>query len=158
MFTEAEREQMIGSVAGLPEQLEAFLSGLTEEQLDTPYREGGWTIRQVVHHLADSHMNAYIRTKLIVTEEHPTLKPYDQNAWSGLADTKLPVTSSLAILRGLHHRWVILLRDLSEGQWNRTAFHPEHGEMTAEMLLSSYVRHGETHLAQIRSLRDARGW
>jgi hypothetical protein len=152
------REQLIRSIETLPQELENAILGLSDQQLDTPYRDGGWTVRQVVHHLADSHLNAYTRTKLILTEEHPTLKPYNQDAWSNLPDAAQPVDSSLSILRGLHHRWTVLFRGVSESEWGRAAFHPEVGEMTTESLLASYARHGENHVSQIKSLRVSKRW
>jgi len=104
MLTAIERQEMISNIQQLPAQVESAIKGLDDQQLDTPYRDGGWTSRQVVHHLADSHLNAFIRMKLILTENHPTLKPYDQDAWANLADVKQPVHSSISILRGLHER------------------------------------------------------
>ena len=158
MADAVNRQQMIRNIEALPARVEEAVRGLSDAQLDTPYREGGWTVRQVVHHLADSHMNALVRTKLILTEQRPTLKTYDQNAWSGLPDAKLPVAPSLAILHGLHERWAALLKSLAETDWERTALHPEAGEMTPDKLISMYSRHGENHLSQIRSLREAKGW
>ncbi len=158
MANAADREQMIRKIEMLPALLDEVLRGLSDAQLDTPYRDGGWTVRQVVHHLADSHMNALVRTKLILTEQNPTLKPYDQDAWSGLADSRLPLSPSIAILRGLHLRWVTLLKNLAEPDWTRTALHPEVGEMTPEKIIGIYSRHGENHVAQIRSLRETKGW
>ena len=153
-----ERQQLIDELAGLPARLEEVIAGLSNAQLDTPYREGGWTVRQVVHHLADSHINAFVRAKLMLTEEHPTLKPYQQDRWAELVDVQLPVAPSLAILRGLHERWVVLLRSLPEAAWSRTAHHPENGEMTLDDILRLYARHGSTHAAQIEALRARMGW
>ncbi len=159
MLTADERREKIARIEALPAKLETVVRGLTESQLDTPYREGGWMVRQVVHHLADSHMNAFIRAKLIVTETNPTLKPYNQDDWAITADVcRLPLQSSLAIIRGLHERWVTLLRSLPEEAWSRTAQHPESGPMTLERLLSIYAAHGEKHVSQIHGLREARGW
>lgn len=158
-MTAAERHEKIGMIRDLPDSVEAAVKGLDDKQLDTPYREGGWTIRQVVHHLADSHMNAVVRMKLMVTEDHPTLKPYNQDAWAGLADSsRLPVQSSLSILRGLHERWASLLASLPESAWARTALHPERGEVTMEGTLSTYASHGANHVRQITGLRKAKGW
>jgi uncharacterized damage-inducible protein DinB len=157
-MNQADRQRHIGELASLPAALEAAIAGLSDEQLDTPYRDGGWTVRQVVHHLADSHINAFVRAKLMVTEEHPTLKPYEQDRWAELADTRLPVAPSLAILRGLHERWVTLLRSLPESAWSRTAYHPENGEMSLDDILLLYARHGSSHAAQIAALRARTGW
>src|SRR5207249_1757028 len=122
MLTTTERHQMIAKIRGLPAAVEAAVRGLSEKQLDTPYREGGWTVRQVVHHLADSHMNAFVRAKLMLTEEKPTLKPYDQEKWALLKDTiGTPVQSSLSILRGVHDRWTLLFETLAESSWTRQA-------------------------------------
>ena len=143
----------------LPRHLENALQGLEDAQLDTPYRSKGWTIRQVVHHLADSHMNAYIRCKLALTEENPTIRPYNQNAWAELPDGKTaPIDHSLAILHALHARWSDVLAHVAEADWKRPVFHPENGPMSLEGLLDSYVTHGEIHLAQITSLRQRMNW
>ncbi|MBP1619814.1 MAG: DinB-like domain protein [Acidobacteria bacterium] len=153
-----EREALIDGLAAVPAALEAAITGLTDAQLDTPYREGGWTVRQVVHHLADSHINAFVRVKLVLTEDHPTLKPYVQDRWAELADTKLPVAPSLAIVRGVHERWVALLRSLPGTAWTRTAFHPENGEMSLDDILALYGRHGADHVGQIAALRARMAW
>jgi uncharacterized damage-inducible protein DinB len=150
--------EMISQIEELPSKVEAAVRGLNDEQLNTPYRQGGWTVRQVVHHLADSHMNAYVRMKLILTEDHPTLKPYDQDEWAKLGDVQQPIDSSLAILRGLHERWAAMLKSVPESAWSRTAFHPESGEVTIEGLLTLYSHHGENHVGQVTNLRAARGW
>jgi len=159
MLTPAERRQKIEDIRRLPASLEAAVKGLNDQQLDTPYRAGGWTVRQVVHHLADSHMNAFVRMKLILTEENPTLKPYDQDAWAKLPDTKMtPIQSSLAILRGLHDRWHKLLETVPDEGWSRTALHPERGEVSLESQLVTYSSHGEKHVGHITGLRSAKGW
>jgi hypothetical protein len=158
-MTQAERLQKIDAIRKLPDLLEATVAGLTDAQLDTPYRAGGWTVRQVVHHLADSHMNAFVRAKLILTEDHPTVKPYDQDKWAELVDTKrLPVRSSLALVRGLHERWTALLESLPEEAWSRSAKHPEIGEITLERILTIYSGHGEKHVETIRTLRTTNRW
>lgn len=155
----AQRIGMVERIRALPGLVEKAVGGLDDRQLDTPYREGGWTVRQVVHHLADSHMNAFIRLKLMLTEDHPTLKPYDQNEWAKLVDTdKAPITSAISILRGLHERWTVLLENIGDDQWSRSAHHPENGTMTIEDLLRIYSGHGEKHVGQIISLRSAKGW
>jgi len=147
----ATREELISKIEALPAQVRAAVSGATAEQLARPYREGGWNARQVVHHLADSHMNAFIRARLIATEAHPTLKPYDQDVWASLPDSLTsPLESSLAILDGLHARWAAFFRGLPEGAWTRTGFHPDNGIVTLEQILEDYSAHGERHLGHIR--------
>jgi hypothetical protein len=153
-----DRQQMIDALKVLPDQVSDAVRGLNERQLDTPYRQDGWTVRQVVHHLADSHMNAFIRVKLILTEERPALKPYSQDDWARLSDSRLPVDASVAILRGLHERWAELLGSLPQASWNRAGFHPERGEVTVDSLLATYAGHGAKHVEQILSLRRAKGW
>ena len=158
-MTSSERRVMIEKIRRLPQILEAAVKGLNDAQLDTPYRAGSWTVRQVVHHIADSHMNGFIRLKLALTEDHPTLKPYDQDRWAVLVDSaRLPPEHSLAIVRGLHHRWSTLLDSISEADWGRTAYHPEDGEMTVETFLTVYADHGEKHVDSISSLRKQKGW
>ncbi len=159
MMTPSERAEKISKISSLPHEAESAVKGLTDKQLDTPYRDGGWTPRQVIHHLADSHMNAFIRMKLILTENNPTLKAYDQEEWAKLPDTmKLPVQGSLSILKGLHERWTALLQNATDGDRSRTAQHPESGTVTLESLLNTYARHGANHCQQITKLREARGW
>jgi hypothetical protein len=159
MLTPAERRKKIEGIRTLPASIEAAVKGLNDQQLDTPYRAGGWTVRQVIHHLADSHMNAFVRMKLILTENKPTLKPYDQDAWATLPDTKTaPIQSSLAILRGLHDRWYKLLEGVPDEGWGRTAHHPETGEVSLESQLITYASHGEKHVGHITGLRSAKGW
>lgn len=158
MRTVTERQGRIARIRGLPSALEAVVSDLGDEQLDTPYREGGWTVRQVVHHLADSHLNGFARMKLVLTEDRPTLKPYDQDEWARLPDARLPITSSLLILRGLHERWASLLEAVPETHWPRSGWQPEVGDVTLEELLDLYARHGESHMGQIAKLRVAKGW
>lgn len=148
---EAERRPLIEAIGALPEQLAALVRPLTEEQLTTHFIPGEWTVAQNVHHLADSHMNSVIRLKLILTEDRPTLKPYDQDSWALLADGgHLQIEESLDILRGLHRRWVRIFEALTEEQWRRTGLHPEVGEVTPEDLLKTYAAHGVGHLDQIR--------
>ena len=159
MTTAAERHQLINRIAELPEIIEATVKNLNDDQLDTPCGVGEWTVRQVVHHLADSHMNSFIRLKLILTEDHPTLKAYDQELWARLPDSEeLPPEVTFTILRGLHTRWITLLESLSDEDWQRTGFHPEIGSITPEDLLAIYARHGEEHVEQITRLLDANGW
>jgi uncharacterized damage-inducible protein DinB len=159
MLTRAERNELINRIRQLPGKVEAAVKPLNEEQLGTPYRKDGWTVRQVVHHLADSHMNAFIRVKLLLTEERPTLKPYDQEKWALLSDmAKTPIASSLAILQGVHERWSVLFENLPEASWSRSGLHPETGEVTVESLLSTYSHHGDNHLGQITGLIAEKGW
>ncbi|MEN9936182.1 MAG: hypothetical protein RLZZ387_2761 [Chloroflexota bacterium] len=147
------RRARIDRLAALPDELAALLSSMVDAQLDAPAPGDPWTVRQVAHHIADSHMNAFVRTKLILTEDHPTLKPYDQDAWALLPDSKaMPVESSLAILRGVHARWVRLFEALSDEEWGRTAHHPENGTVTLEGMLASYAQHSDDHLAQMRRI------
>ena len=157
-ITAEDRERYIAELEHLVEGLRAATAGLNDSQLDTPYRDGGWTIRQVIHHLADSHMNSFVRFKLAMTEESPTIKPYDEAAWAELADSKLPVDLSLFLLDGLHRRWVALLRSMSPGDYQRTFTHPERGTMRLDMNLALYAWHCRHHTAHITSLRARMGW
>ena len=137
----------------------AAVEGLDDQQLDTPYRDGGWSVRQVTHHVPDSHLHAYCRTKYAITEDHPTVKPYDENAWAMLADAREPIAASLAILDGVHKRWVTVLRNLKPTDFARTWFHPEKGEtLRVDDLLAIYSWHGRHHVAHIKSLRQRRSW
>lgn len=143
----------------LPAQLRSAVKGLSEQQLDTPYREGGWTARQVVHHIADSHMNAFIRAKLILTEDHPTLKPYEQDDWAITSDAKdFPVDSSLAIIDGVQARMAEIFEHATPEQMMRSAHHPQDGELLLEEILTRYAKHGKGHLDQITGLREQKGW
>jgi hypothetical protein len=143
-----------------PGLLEQAISNLDEHQLNIPYRDGGWTSKQVIHHVADSHMNAYIRFKLALTEDNPTIKPYDEGAWAALSDTKnLPVNISLTLLHALHTRWVELMKNMTETDWQRTIFHPEQErKISLWNMLGTYAWHGKHHTAHITSLRERRGW
>lgn len=159
MKTADERAARINRIRQLPALAREAVRGLDPAQLDTPYGPGKWTPRQVLHHLADSHMNAFVRMKLILTEDHPTLKPYDQDAWAVTADgARSEADASLAILRGLHARWVDLLNAVPEEGWARSAHHPESGEVTLDALLRIYAGHGELHLSRIHELRQEKGW
>lgn len=150
MTTAAERQVMIDEIRQLPDRLEALVKDLSPEQLDAPGGGEDWTVRQVVHHLADSHMNSFIRLKLILTEEKPPLKPYNQEAWALLPDTALlSVQPSLQLLHGLHRRWVTLFETVDEAGWSRAGFHPEIGEITIDDILQIYATHCREHLAQI---------
>jgi uncharacterized damage-inducible protein DinB len=148
---EAQRGDLIDAIRQFPEELELVLRTLPGEALDRPYREGGWTIRQLVHHVADSHMNAYIRFRLALTEDHPTIRPYDQGGWANLPDASQdPLTPSLRILEGVHARWSSLLRSTPAESFSRTLHHPESGDMTLDTLLQLYAWHGRHHLEHIR--------
>ena len=149
MKSPEERREAIQEIGHLPDLLEDAVSRLSDEDLDRSYREGGWTRREVIHHIADSHMNAYVRMKLLVTEDHPTLKPYDQDRWAEQADSSMPVDVSLRLIRALHERWHHFLGSLPEDAWDRSAYHPEDGEVTLGSLLKSYARHGVHHVRQI---------
>ena len=152
------RTGQIETLRQLPARLREAVSGLTDAQLDTPYREGGWTVRQVVHHIADSHSNSYIRVKLALTEANPTIKPYDEAAWAALPDSRLPIEPSLAITEGVHARLVALLASLSDTDFERTFQHPERGPMTIAGNLALYDWHSRHHLAHITTLRLRMGW
>ena len=155
----ATRAQLIDALAGQPAAMRAAVTGLSAAQLETPYREGGWTVRQVAHHVPDSHMNAYVRMKLAITEENPTVKPYDEAKWAALPDARtMPVEVSLTLLDVLHQRWVAMLRAMSAEQFARTYAHPEYGTVSMDWVLSQYAWHGRHHTAQITTLRTQRGW
>lgn len=155
--TEA-RTAHIESLRQLPAQLRQAVSGFTDAQLDTPYRDGGWTVRRVVHHLADSHANSYIRFKLALTEDWPTIKAYNEVAWAKLADSGLPIGSSIQLLEGLHTRWVNLLESLTEEDFQKGCIHPENGRMNLAKALAIYSWHGLHHTAHITRLRERMGW
>jgi hypothetical protein len=158
-FTKASRADALARLGRLPRLVRSAVDGLDEGQLDTPYRPGGWTVRQVVHHLADSHMNGIIRTKLALTEDGLVIKPYDENAWALIADAALPLEPSLAILDGLHPRWVRVFEAMDEADFARTFMHPEHRlTMTLDYQLHNYAWHSDHHLGHITSLRERQGW
>ncbi|HEX4227432.1 MAG TPA: putative metal-dependent hydrolase [Bryobacteraceae bacterium] len=154
-----DREDWLLEIEVLPSRLRAAVSGLTDAQLDTPYRDGGWTIRQVVHHFADSHLNSYTRFRLALTENNPTIKPYAEALWADLADARTaPIDLSLQLLDGLHRRWVLLIRSFSETDFSKTFRHPERGEMRLDQNLALYAWHCRHHLAHINGLRERNGW
>jgi hypothetical protein len=158
-ITDAQREQLIAQIEQAPAHLRQAVAGLTEKQLDTPYRPEGWTVRQVVHHLSDAHMNAYVRFRLALTEDEPTIKPYAQERWASLEDARTaPMELSLSLLESLHRRWVLLLRSLRAADFARTFRHPEMGVVTLDKLLGMAAWHGQHHIAHITSLRDRMGW
>lgn len=153
------RRRAIDAIASTPGQLRAAIDGLTAPQLDTPYRPDGWTVRQVVHHVPDSHMNAYVRFKLALTEDEPTIKPYDEARWAELPDSReTPVETSLVLLEQLHDRWVRLLRSMSERDFARQLRHPESGVQRLDQMLAMYAWHGPHHVAHVTSLRERMGW
>jgi uncharacterized damage-inducible protein DinB len=157
--TQARRQQAIEEIASTPAKLRAAVKGLNDSQLDTPYREGGWTVRQVVHHVPDSHLNAYVRLKLALTEEKPTIKPYDEAKWAELADSKsTPIEVSLTLLDSVHTRFDKLWRSMKPEQFGRVLVHPDHGERTVDWLLFVYEWHGKHHAAHITELRKQKGW
>jgi uncharacterized damage-inducible protein DinB len=158
-LTEERKQTSLEDIARAPANLRAAVKGLSDAQLDTPYRPGGWTVRQVVHHVPDSHLNSYVRFKLALTEDEPTIKPYAEDRWAELADTKsTPIEVSLTLLESLHDRWVRLLRSLSPEDWKRTFRHPELGAMTLEKTLALYAWHGRHHVSHITALRTREGW
>jgi uncharacterized damage-inducible protein DinB len=158
-LTVDQRRSAVNDIANAPANLRLAVKDLSPAQLDTPYRPGGWTVRQVVHHVPDSHMNAYIRFKLALTEDEPMIKPYAEDRWAELADTKAtPVEVSLTLLETLHDRWVRLLSALKTDEWQRTFRHPELGVMALEKSLALYAWHGKHHVAHVTALREREGW
>jgi uncharacterized damage-inducible protein DinB len=158
-LTPAERAASIEAIRVHPKRIRAAVGGLSESQLDTPYRDGGWTVRQVVHHVVDSHTNAYIRFKLAITEDNPTVRPYQEKLWAELPDAKtMPVEASLSILDGIHARWAVLLESLAPEQFRRPLHHPEMGDITIDTLVELYGWHGAHHVAHITGLRARKGW
>lgn len=154
-----QRQEWINQISEAPAQLRAAIAALTDEQLDTPYRDGGWTVRQVVHHLVDSHMNSVIRFKLALTETEPTIKPYEEHLWVQLADArKAPLQDSLILLEALHRKWVTLLESLTDEEYGRVFIHPHQGPIRLDTNLGIYAWHGRHHIAHIQSLRERMGW
>lgn len=158
-LSEGQRRKFIGEIEQAPAAIRAAVQGLSSEQLDTPYRDGGWNVRQVVHHVPESHMNAYIRFKLALTEDEPTIKPYAEDLWARLVDVQTtPIEVSLVLLESLHARWVRLLRSLDEEEWKRKFKHPELGPVSLEKNLAIYAWHGRHHTAHITELRKRMKW
>ena len=159
-FSEQQKQEWINDIRFLPLALENSILNLDAAQLDTPYREGGWTVKQLIHHVADSHINAYCRFKLGLTEENPTIKPYEESLWAQLKDTEnLPVNVSITLLHAVHIRWVEVLVNISDEEFNRTVFHPEHKkEMSLWFLLGMYAWHSKHHTAHVTSLRERMNW
>jgi len=158
-LSDGQRQDLIDQIAATPMKMRAAVEGLSDEQLNTPYRPEGWTVRQVVHHVPDSHLNSYIRFKLALTEEHPTIKAYDENVWANLDDARnAPLNISLDLLEALHGRWVLFLRSLKEKDFQRTFNHPEIGTVSVDKNIALYAWHGRHHAAHITSLRERMGW
>ncbi|MDP9200701.1 MAG: putative metal-dependent hydrolase [Gemmatimonadota bacterium] len=159
-ISEAERPKLIAQIAETPGALRSAVAGLSRDQLETRYRPGGWTVKQVVHHVPDSHLNAYIRFKLALTEDEPTIKPYDEATWAELPDSqKVPIDVSLDLLDSLHVRWVTLLRSMAAVDFRRALRHPEYDRViTLDQLLALYAWHGRHHVAHITALRKREGW
>lgn len=158
-FSSGRKETWIEQIAAAPSNLRKAVTGLSENQVDTPYRAGGWTIRQVVHHVPDSHMNSYMRFKLVLTEDEPTIKTYHEDKWANLADSHtVPVETSLILLESLHTRWIALMESMNMGDFERTMRHPEMSLMPLSKALALYAWHGRHHVAHITSLRERNGW
>ena len=159
-FSDKQLKEWLIDISFLPQHLENAILNLDESQLNTPYRPEGWTVKQLVHHVADSHMNAYIRFKLGVTEENPAIKPYDEAAWALLNDTtNLPINISLTLLHALHTRWMEVLKGIAADDWNRTVYHPQHKKkITLWHLLGMYSWHGRHHTAHVTALRERMKW
>ncbi|WP_276483122.1 YfiT family bacillithiol transferase [Paraflavitalea pollutisoli] len=159
-FSDRQKREWLQDIQFLPGLIEQAIENLDEKQLETPYRDGGWTIKQVVHHVPDSHMNAYARFKLGLTEDNPTIKPYDEVKWAELRDVEVvPINISITLLYALHTRWHAAIRDISNEAWKRTVYHPgSQKEMSLWYLLGSYAWHGKHHVAHITSLRERKRW
>jgi hypothetical protein len=155
----SDRADWLRSIEGLPGAMRAAVDRLDDQQLDTPYRDGGWTVRQVVHHVPDSHMNGYIRTCLALTEDNPTIRPYNESAWSALPYMRTaPIHASLDLLASVHDRWLGVLKHMTDADWNRRLVHPEDGARSVEEHIQLYEWHGRHHVAHITRLRERRGW
>lgn len=152
------RARAIETVATTPARLRAAVRGLTAEQIETPYRPGGWTVRQVVHHVPDSHLNAYCRFKLALTETEPTIKPYEESLWALLPDVQVPIETSLTLLDAVHERWIAILRGMKPTDFERMLVHPESGRQSLDQVLALYAWHGPHHTAHITTLRERMGW
>ncbi|WP_062239349.1 YfiT family bacillithiol transferase [Fictibacillus sp. FJAT-27399] len=157
-ITEKKIEKWIHDIESAPNQLKEAVNNLTDDQLDTPYRTGGWTVRQVVHHLPDSHLNSYTRFKLALTEENPVIRPYMENQWAELPDSKLPIAVSIQLLEALHERWIVLLKSLTTADLEKTFTHPDSGVVTLAQNIGLYSWYSRHHIAHITSLRQRSGW
>jgi uncharacterized damage-inducible protein DinB len=157
--TAEDKKKYLDEIEQTPARFRSALAGLSDEQLNTPYRDGGWTLRQLAHHLPDSHMNSYVRFKLALTEDEPTIKPYMENLWAELPEAKnAPIEVSLALLDSLHRRWMLMLRQFGDAEWKRTFRHPELGAMSLEKTVALYAWHGKHHVAHVTSLKKEMGW
>lgn len=152
------RREFINAISELPSKIASAVAGLNEEQLDTPYRPEGWTVRQTVHHVADSHVNSYCRFKLALTEDFPTIRPYYEDRWAELHDNTLPIDVSIKIIEGVHARWSSLLQSMTDADFERKLDHPESGTWTLDKLLGMYAWHSRHHTAHITRLREREGW
>jgi len=158
-LTPDQKKQYLQDIEETPTRLRAAVRGLSDQQVNTPYRDGGWTVRQLTHHVPDSHMNAYIRFKLALTEDEPTIRPYMEDRWAELPESKqAPVELSLALLDSLHQRWTMVLKNISETDWKRNLRHPEMGLLSLEKTLALYAWHGRHHTAHVTALREKMGW
>jgi len=157
-ITSELRKEFVQIIAQLPTTLEKAISNLSDEQFDTPYRPEGWTVRQTVHHIADSHLNSFIRFKLALTEATPTIRPYAEDRWAELADSRMPIDASLKIIEGVHARWTALLQSMTEADYQKQLKHPDSGAWTLEKMLALYEWHGRHHTAHITKLRDRNNW
>jgi len=158
-LTAEQKKQYLNDIEQTPARLRTAVRGLSDEQLNTPYRDGGWTVRQLAHHVPDSHMNAYIRFKLALTEDEPTTRPYMEDRWAELLESKqAPIDVSLALLDSLHQRWTMVLRNIPDADWKRTFRHPEMGLLSLEKTLALYAWHGRHHVAHVTTLREKMGW
>lgn len=158
-LTQQQKQEYLNDIEQTPARLREAVRGLNDKQLDTPYRDGGWTVRQVVHHVPDSHMNSYVRFKLALTEDEPTIRPYREDRWAELAEAKsAPIEVSLALLDLLHQRWMLFLRNFTDADWKRNFRHPELGLMSLEKTLALYAWHGRHHVAHVTELRKKMGW
>jgi len=158
-LSEEQKTRFLDEIEQTPARLKAAVQGLSQQQLDMPYREGGWTVRQVVHHVPDSHMNSYMRFKLALTEEEPTIRTYMEDRWAELPEARTaPIELSLGLLENLHKRWMLMLRAIPEADWKRTFRHPELGLMNLERTLALYAWHGRHHVAHVTELRKRMGW
>ena len=158
-FSDTSRAAAVAAIASAPAALRRSVHGLSNSQIDTPYRPEGWTVRQLVHHVADSHLNAYVRHRLALTEDNPTIKPYDENLWAELADAKsAPIESSLQMLEAMHERWVRSIKVMEAPHFSRTLNHPDRGPMTLDLMLELYAWHGKHHVAHVTELRKREGW
>ena len=157
--TPDKRQLAIAAIRETPARLRAAVTGLTPDQIETPYRDGGWTVRQVVHHVPESHMNAFVRFKLALTEDKPTIKPYEEDLWVRLPDIpRVPIETSLTLLDALHQRWNAILESMSPAQFTRPLIHPQHGEVRLDWMLQLYAWHGRHHTAHVTALRGRNGW